>query len=142
MWRICMLILTMASWHGDLLFFSLPVIFTKILITTLQLIEITMCAGEFTQEVARPSQFVILLMWLSYMYVQVPLWTLVKFVLGLPEFKSLATPGYLLPVEVFNPVMFYLDYLLLIIYLSGVSINQLDKLRALSTVTVQLYLTF
>ena len=27
MWRICMLILTMASWHGDLLFFSLPVIF-------------------------------------------------------------------------------------------------------------------
>ena len=57
------------------------------------------------------------------MYVQVPLWTLVKFALGLPEFKSLAMPGYLLPVEGFNPVMFYLDYLLLIIYLSGVSIN-------------------
>ena len=57
------------------------------------------------------------------MYVQVPLWTLVKFAVGLPKFKSLATPGYLLPVEGFNPVMFYLDYLLLIIYLSGVSIN-------------------
>ena len=55
-------------------------------------------------------------MWLSYMYIQVPLWTPVKFVLGLPEFKSLATPGCLLPVEVFNPVMFYLDYLLPIIF--------------------------
>ena len=57
MWRICMLILTMASWHGDcfqktpnLLFFSLPVIFTKILITELLLIEITMCAGELRRK--------------------------------------------------------------------------------------------
>ena len=45
-----MLILTMASWYGDLLFFSLPVIFTKILITELLLIEITMCAGELRRK--------------------------------------------------------------------------------------------
>ena len=55
MWRICMLILTMASWrlfleNTKLLFFSLPVIFTKIFITELLLIEITMCAGELRRK--------------------------------------------------------------------------------------------
>ena len=45
-----------------------------------------------------------------------PLWPQVKFVFGLPKFKYLATPGCLLPVGVFNPVMFYLDYLLLIVF--------------------------
>ena len=36
--------------NTKLLFFSLPVIFTKILITELLLIEITMCAGELRRK--------------------------------------------------------------------------------------------
>ena len=44
--------------------------------------------------------------------VLLPLLGLVGFVLSCPKFKSTAT-GCLLPVGVFNPVMLYLNYLLL-----------------------------
>ena len=54
--------------------------------------------------------------------VRVPLCPLAGFVLGLPEFKSLATlvkqpAGCLLPVEVLNPVMLYLNNYLFSKYL-------------------------
>ena len=66
-------------------------------------------------------------------WVQVPLWPLAGFVLGLPEFKSLAIANWLPPASWGYKSCYVVFELFVSKYLSGVPVNYLDKLSVLST---------